>query len=97
MEKKEVTVTAGSYKVSKTYDGTTNAGTATGELNVTGILSADSGVTVKVTPVAYTSANVGGQTSMNVSIALDGTGKDNYKIKNGATTVSVPCEVTKQC
>lgn len=50
MEKKEVTVTAGSYKVSKTYDGTTNAGTATGELNVTGILSADSGVTVKVTP-----------------------------------------------
>ena len=92
---KEVTVTAGSYKVSKTYDGTTNAGTATGELNVTGILSADSGVTVKVTPVAYTSANVGGQTSMNVSIALDGTEKDNYKIKNGATTVSVPCEVTK--
>ena len=95
VEKKEVTVTAGSYRVSKTYDGTTNAGTATGELNVTGILSADSGVTVKVTPVAYTSANVGGQTSMNVSIALDGTGKDNYKIKNGATTVSVPCEVTK--
>lgn len=95
VEKKEVTVTAGRYKVSKTYDGTTNAGTATGELNVTGILSADSGVTVKVTPVAYTSANVGGQTSMNVSIALDGTGKDNYKIKNGATTVSVPCEVTK--
>lgn len=95
VEKKEVTVTAGSYKVSKTYDGTTNAGTATGELNVTGILSADSGVTVKATPVAYTSANVGGQTSMNVSIALDGTGKDNYKIKNGATTVSVPCEVTK--
>nr|WP_144365839.1 S-layer homology domain-containing protein [Lacrimispora amygdalina] len=95
VEKKEVTVTAGSYKVSKTYDDTTNAGTATGELNVTGILSADIGVTVKVTPVAYTSANVGGQTSMNVSIALDGTGKDNYKIKNGATTVSVPCEVTK--
>ena len=95
VEKKEVTVTAGNYKVSKTYDGTTNAGTATGELNVTGILSADSGVTVKVTPVAYISANVGGQTSMNVSIALDGTGKDNYKIKNGATTVSVPCEVTK--
>lgn len=30
-----------------------------------------------------------------VSIALDGTRKDNYKIKNGATTVSVPCEVTK--
>lgn len=51
VEKKEVTVTAGSYKVSKTYDGTTNAGTATGELNVTGILSADSGVTVKATPL----------------------------------------------
>ena len=91
---KEVTVTAGSYKVSKTYDGTTNVGTASGTLNVTGILSADSGVTVKVTPVAYTSADVGRQSSMNVNIALDGTGKDNYKIKDDANTVSVPCEIT---
>ena len=91
---KEVAVTAGSYKVSKTYDGTTNVGTASGTLNVTGILPADSGVTVKVTPIAYTSADVGGQSSMNVSIALDGTGKDNYKIKDDATTVFVPCEIT---
>ena len=94
VEKKEVTVTAGSYKVSKTYDGTTDVGTASGTLNVTGILSADK-VTVKVTPVAYTSADVGGQSSMNVSIALDGTGKDNYKIKDDAKTVSVPCVITK--
>lgn len=73
-------------------------GTATGELNVTGILSADSGVTVKVTPVAYTSANVGGQTSMNVSIALDGTGKDNYKIKNMVQLLFLfPVRSPRQC
>ena len=89
---KEVTVAAGDYKVSKKYDSTTVAGTGTGVLSVTGIV--DSGVSVKATPVAYTDANVGGQSTMNVTIALDGTGKDNYKIKDGATTVSVPCEIT---
>ena len=89
---KEVTVAAGDYKVSKKYDSTTTAGTGTGALSVTGIV--DSGVSVKATPVAYTDANVDGQPTMDVTIALDGTGKGNYKIKDGATTVSVPCEIT---
>ena len=89
---KEVTVAAGDYKVSKEYDGTTTAGTGNGALSVTGIV--DSGVSVKATPVTYTDANVGGQPTMNVTIALDGTGNGNYKIKDGATTISVPCEIT---
>ena len=92
IDKATVTVAAGSYKVSKVYDGTTSAGTASGALAVSGIV--DSGVSVKATPVVYTDANVGGQSTMNVNITLDGTGKDNYKIKDGATTVSVPCEIT---
>lgn len=91
---KEVTVEAGSYKVSKVYDGTTDAGTGSEALAVSGILDADAGVNVKATPAAYTNANVGGQTTMDVTIVLDGTGKENYKIKDNATTVNVPCEIT---
>ncbi len=93
--KAEVTVEPDDYKVSKTYDGTTNAGTASGALSVTGILAADkANVTVKGTPGTYTDANVS-TGSMKVSIALDGVGKDNYKIKDDATTISVPYEITK--
>lgn len=92
IDPREVTVAAGDYKVSKKYDGTTTAGTGNGALSVTGIV--DSGVSVKATPVAYTDANVDGQSTMNVTITLDGTGKGNYKIKDGATTISVPCEIT---
>ena len=96
ISKREVTVAAGTYKVSKTYDGTVNVGSATitGALSVTGILPADSDVTVEATPVAYGSNGVGAQSSMNVNIALTGTGSENYKIKDDATTVTVPCEIT---
>ena len=96
ISKREVTVAAGTYKVSKTYDGTVNVGSATvtGALSVTGILPADSDVTVQATPVAYTSNGVGVQSSMNVNIALNGTGSENYKIKDDATTVTIPCEIT---
>ena len=31
---------------------------------------------------------------MDVQIALEGEGKDNYKIKDGAKTLNVPCEIT---
>lgn len=92
IDPREVTVAAGDYKVSKKYDSTTTAGTGNGALSVTGIV--DSGVSVKATPVAYTDANVGGQSTMDVAITLDGTGNGNYKIKGGATTISVPCEIT---
>ena len=90
---KEVTVAAGDYKVSKEYDRTTGIGTPSGALSVSGILSSDT-VTVITAPVAYTDANVGGQYTMDVTINLVGTGNGNYKIKGGATTISVPCEIT---
>lgn len=90
---KEVTVAAGDYKVSKEYDSTTGIGTASGALSVSGILTGDA-VTVVTAPVSYTDADVGGQSTMDVNITLVGTDKDNYKIKGGATTVSVPCEIT---
>lgn len=90
---KEVTVAAGDYKVSKEYDSTTGIGTASGALSVSGILSGDT-VTVVMAPAAYTDADVGGQSTMDVAITLVGADQGNYKIKGGATTVSVPCEIT---
>lgn len=87
---KEVTVAPGTYKVSKEYDTTTTAGTGKGDLSVNGIV--DSGVSVKATPVAYTSANVDGQSNVNVNLALSGTGSANYKL--AASTISVPCSIT---
>ena len=91
--KATVTVTAGSYKVSKVYDGGTTAGTATGELDVSGILPKDTGVTVIPTVSAYSDGNVGGQSEVDVSLALSGTGSDNYQL--ASSTVSVPCEITR--
>ena len=87
---KEVTVAPGTYKVSKKYDTTTTAGTGSGALSVTGI--EDSGVSVKATPVAYTSADVGGQSNVDVNLALSGTGSANYKL--AASKISVPCSIT---
>ena len=87
---KEVTVAPGTYKVSKKYDSTTTAGTGNGDLSVTGIV--DSGVSVKATPVAYTSANVDGQSNVDVNLALSGTGSANYKL--AASKISVPCSIT---
>ena len=90
---KEVTVAAGDYKVSKEYDGTTGIGTPSGALSVSGILTGDA-VVVTTAPAAYTNANVGGQSTMDVNITLVGSDNANYKIKGGATTISVPCEIT---
>ena len=93
IQPKEVTVAAGDYKISKAYDGTTSTGTASGALSVNGILTGDD-VIVTTTPAEYSEANVA-TGSMNVAIALQGTGAANYQIKDNATTVSVPCEITQ--
>ena len=90
---KAVTVAAGDYKVSKEYDGTTGIGTSSGALSVSGILTGDA-VVVTTAPVAYTDANVGVQSTMDVNITLVGSDNANYKIKGGAATISVPCEIT---
>ena len=87
---KEVTVGQGSFKVSKVYNGTTAAGTGSGDLTVSGIRAEDS-VTVTPTIPTYTDANVGGQAKLTLSLALTGN-TGNYVLKN--STVEVPCEIT---
>lgn len=86
-----ISVSAGSYKVSKTYDKTVEAGTATGELAISGILDSDKGVTVTTAPVAYTNPDVGGQTQMVLTLTLNGDTVGNYKLSSN--TVTVPCEI----
>ena len=86
-----ITVSAGSYKVSKIYDKTVEAGTAAGELAVSGILDKDTGVTVTTVPAAYTNPDVGGQTQMVLTLTLNGDTVGNYKL--GSNTVTVPCEI----
>ena len=89
--KKELTVSAGDFKVSKVYDGTTNAGTGNnGDFKVDGLGGNDS-VTINADTIGeYSSADVGTNYSVDVTISL--TGNANYKLKN--TTVSVPAEIT---
>lgn len=84
-------VSAGSYKVSKVYDGTVGVGVASGAPEITNILAADQGVKVLMTPVEYRNPNVGGQASMTVSIALQGDEDGNYGLAN--TSLEVPCEI----
>lgn len=86
--KKELTVSAGDFKVSKVYDGTTAAGTSNGNLVVSDLVGEDS-VTITPTIGAYSSANVG---TSNVIVTIFLTGNANYKLKN--TTVSVPAVIT---
>lgn len=86
-----ITVSAGSYRVSKTYDKTAGTGTVTGALEVSGILSKDAGVTVTTVPVDYTNPNVGGQTQMVLPLTLNGDTAGNYRL--GSNTVTVPCEI----
>ncbi|MBP1562529.1 MAG: hypothetical protein J6C38_02300 [Oscillospiraceae bacterium] len=89
--KKELTVSAGDFKVSKVYDGTTDAGTGNdGDFKVDGLVGNDS-VTINADTIGeYSSADVGTNYSVDVTISL--TGNANYKLGN--TTVSVPAEIT---
>ena len=91
--KRTITVTAGTYQVTKVYDKTVNPGTAAGELALGNILSQDAGkVTVTTAPVAYSSPNVGGQARMMLPLTLSGDAAGNYTL--GSATVEVPCAIT---
>ena len=87
-----VSVETGTYRVSKVYDGTTDAGTGEGELSVTGILETDTGVTVTAEPEEYEDPNVGGQNEVAVKLALTGEGSENYRLERDV--IQVPCEIT---
>lgn len=89
INKAEVTVEAGTYTVTKVYDGTTNVGTPSGDLIVSGIL--DSGVSVTPTSGTYSNANVGTGT-VNVNLAISGDTNNNYQL--ASSSVSVPATIT---
>lgn len=90
--KRTITVSAGSYKVSKVYDKTLTAGTASGTLAAEGILAEDTGVSVSAVPVDYTNPNVGGQAQMEVPVTLNGDTLGNYVL--ASAKAAVPCEIT---
>lgn len=90
---KTLTVQAGTAKVSKAYNGTTDAGTLSGDLAVTGILSGDTGrVSVTAIPGVYTSPDVGGQKTLKATLSLSGDKSDNYTLAAGE--INLPCEIT---
>ena len=75
----KLTVTAGTVAVTKVYDGTTKAGTLTGDVAFTAL----NGDTITVTPSnhgVYTSANVGSAYTVSFTITLDGTDAANYTL-----------------
>lgn len=94
VQRKAIAVNPGNYKVSKVYDGTQSAGTATGALKVEGRLSTDTeeDLSVVVTPVEYTYPDAGKQTTMDVSFELIGNKVGNYA-EPSSKTVTVSCEI----
>ena len=93
-----ITVSVGTAKVSKVYDGTVTAVasniTGTPGIDRTNVLTGDtSKVIVGYSPAAYTSKNVHtGNTTLNFT--LSGDAAANYKLNT--STVTVPCEITKR-
>lgn len=94
IEKAELTVEAGTYKVSKEYDETTGAGTGSGTLSVSGIIN-DDDVTVKVDSVGeYSASDVGNDYKVAVAISLSGDKADNYTLGT-VSSINVPAAITK--
>jgi len=82
----KLTVTAGSYTVTKTYDTTTAAGAAAGTLALDGVLTGDmASVAVTGTAGAYASANVGTGINVTVTPSLSGTAAGNYTVPETVT------------
>ncbi len=93
VKKRVITVSEGSYKVTKTYDKTRTGGTASGELELHNVLEADAGrVSVTAVPEGYSDPNVNGQERMAVKLSLSGAGADRYELSG--VTLEVPCEIT---
>ena len=94
VDKKTVIVSAGTYTISKTYDGTTGAGAATGDLQAIGILTGDDVTVMLGTIPAYSNANAHSGTIV-LSISLSGADSENYTLSS-TTTVSVPAGITQK-
>ncbi len=97
---KEITVAAGTYKVSKEYDGTATAGNQVSDtaLTISDIAEADKSTVSVVagTIPAYSAKTAGSSYSLDLPISINGDSNNNYKIKDGATTITVPGEITQK-
>ncbi len=86
-----VTVTAGTCRAAKVYDGTTAPGELSGALDVTGILPQDAGVSVSATAGAYSAADAG-ESQVSAALTLTGDARHNYVL--AADSVLVPAVIT---
>ncbi len=93
---KDLTVTAGDLAVSKTYDGTTDPGTASGgALGLDGVVNADDVSVTYETIGDYATANVGTGLAVTVSgLALTGAKSGNYTIDQDSIEITAG-EITK--
>lgn len=92
LAKKQLTVTAGTFKVTKTYDGTTAPGTVSGVFEVDEIVGSDEVQALVFYELYYNSANAG-TTNNPVTVTLSGKDRDNYELSSASVTV--PFEITK--
>ena len=91
VSKRVLTVTEGSFKISKVYDGNTNVPGFTGDFAVSNRLEKDTVNIACNSYPAYPSANVGNYTN-ELTLTLSGKDADNYTLKSDK--VSVPYEIT---
>lgn len=94
--KKTLSVQAGTCKIGKEYDGTTQVqeGELTGSLSVQGIQKEDTDVHVTAVAEAYTDADAGKQKKMCVTLQLEGEGSSNYQLDR--SELNIPCEIWKK-
>ena len=91
VSKRVLTVTEGSFKICKVYDGNTNVPGFTGDFAVSNRLEKDTVNIACNSYPAYPSANVGNYTN-ELTLTLSGKDADNYTLKSDK--VSVPYEIT---
>lgn len=92
---KPVIVTIGDYTITKVYDKTTNAGTSSGSLALSNVVSGDESKIFAIieTIPAYTNANAGSY-NLNAIVSLTGEAASNYTL-NSNTTIQVPATIIK--
>lgn len=92
IEKKPLTVTAGTATITKVYDGKIDAGTLNGALNVTGLCAADTATELETGTVpSYSKADVHTE-NLDVPVSLPESLAKNYTLAQ--TSVSIPASIT---
>lgn len=79
-------VSVSGVTVTKVYDGTTNAGTVSGNVTFDGKVG-DDDVSITATPGAYADKNVGTGKTVTLSLALAGNDAGNYTLQDTAAAI----------